>query len=335
MKKIRKTVCLVLSVLTLFSLFALGNISAGAKAKPKLSKTKITIKRGKTFTLKLKHAKASKVRWTTSKRSVAQVKNGKITAVKKGKATITAGYRGKKYKCKVTVSPRITHFGKTFTVYKNDTIKLLLKNTKGHTYKAKAWKTSNKNIVTISKDGVVSGKQVGTVTITAVNNYGDEIKGTVKVIDPFNALKEYITANGKTDSEGSKYISYSNNNYSYFITYNSASAQFEFQGEYTNADNSYDVIMYMNHKGSKTLNVISRYMSDDQKNYYTATANVNASAYNTTSPITFTLKTGNTDDNTTNEYSNLIFNDSFSGWCYMLNNRLNMGVSALGFSKYK
>lgn len=48
------------------------------------------------------------VKWTTSDKSVATVKNGKITAVKKGKAVITASVAGHKKKVKVTVkNPQI------------------------------------------------------------------------------------------------------------------------------------------------------------------------------------------------------------------------------------
>lgn len=48
------------------------------------------------------------VKWTTSDKSVATVKNGRITAVKKGKAVITASVAGHKKKVKVTVkNPQI------------------------------------------------------------------------------------------------------------------------------------------------------------------------------------------------------------------------------------
>lgn len=48
------------------------------------------------------------VKWTTSDKSVATVKNGKITAVKNGKAVITASVAGHKKKVKVTVkNPQI------------------------------------------------------------------------------------------------------------------------------------------------------------------------------------------------------------------------------------
>ncbi len=77
----------------------------GASAKKiSLSKKSATLKKGKTLKLKLKNAKASKVKWSSSKKKIATVsKKGVVKAKKKGKATITAKYKGKKYKCKITV----------------------------------------------------------------------------------------------------------------------------------------------------------------------------------------------------------------------------------------
>ena len=72
--------------------------------KIELNKTKLTLNKGKSFELKLKNAKASKIKWTSANKKIASVKKGKVTALKKGKTTITAKYKGKSYKCKVTVN---------------------------------------------------------------------------------------------------------------------------------------------------------------------------------------------------------------------------------------
>jgi len=75
-----------------------------------LNKTSTSIKKGKTLALKIKKFTPADVypktlTWSSSKKSVAKVdKNGKVTAVKKGTATITAkSWNGKTAKCKVTV----------------------------------------------------------------------------------------------------------------------------------------------------------------------------------------------------------------------------------------
>ena len=81
-------------------------VKAAAK-KISISKKSATLKVGKKLTLKLKNAKASKVKWSSSKKKVATVsKKGVVKAKKKGKATITAKYKGKKYKCKITVKAK-------------------------------------------------------------------------------------------------------------------------------------------------------------------------------------------------------------------------------------
>lgn len=80
-------------------------ITVKKKAKKKICLNKKTKKlvAGRKFKLKLKNAKAKKVKWKSSNKKVARVKKGLVIAKKKGKATITATYKGKKYKCKITV----------------------------------------------------------------------------------------------------------------------------------------------------------------------------------------------------------------------------------------
>ena len=75
------------------------------------SKIRLTDSRKKilgkgSFSLFLYNA-TSKVKWSSSKSSVAKVtSSGKVTCKKPGKATITATHDGKKYKCNITVLKR-------------------------------------------------------------------------------------------------------------------------------------------------------------------------------------------------------------------------------------
>lgn len=76
--------------------------------KVKLNKTKVTLAKGKSVTLKATLTPTNstdKLTWTTSNKKVATVTSkGKVTAVKKGTATITVKTTsGKKATCKVTV----------------------------------------------------------------------------------------------------------------------------------------------------------------------------------------------------------------------------------------
>lgn len=74
--------------------------------KIKLNKKKLIMKKKETFKLKVSHTSKKNITWKSSDSKVAKVsKNGKVTALKKGKAKITAKIKGVKGKlvCKVTV----------------------------------------------------------------------------------------------------------------------------------------------------------------------------------------------------------------------------------------
>lgn len=74
-----------------------------AQAAAALSKTRATIYNGKTLQLKVTGT-AKAVIWSSSNNKVAKVnQKGLVTALKVGKATITAKVGGKKLACKVTV----------------------------------------------------------------------------------------------------------------------------------------------------------------------------------------------------------------------------------------
>ena len=90
--------CLTI-ILSLVGAFTPGSAEA---ASVKLSKKKMTMYVYDLSKLTLNNATGT-VKWKSSKTSVATVENGIVTAKKAGKATITATYKGKKYKCKVTV----------------------------------------------------------------------------------------------------------------------------------------------------------------------------------------------------------------------------------------
>lgn len=104
MKKIVSYSKPIVGLVLIFALIlTLAPSSASAAKRVKLNKTKVTLKVGKTITLKLKNNK-KRVKWASSNKKVATVsKKGKVKAVKKGKATITAKVGKKKYKCKVIV----------------------------------------------------------------------------------------------------------------------------------------------------------------------------------------------------------------------------------------
>ena len=79
-----------------------------APRKIKLNKTAKTLKKGKTFQIKATASSGTasyQFKYSSNKKSVATVSSsGKVTAKKKGRATITVkSYNGKKATLKITV----------------------------------------------------------------------------------------------------------------------------------------------------------------------------------------------------------------------------------------
>ncbi len=118
------------------------------------------------------------VKWKTSDSSIAKVSSaGKVTALKKGTATITVyfKYKDKTYKdtIKVTVkNPSISLSKTSATVYKWNT--LALKATTAPTSVTVKWKSSNTSVAKVSSKGVVTAVKAGTATITASFTYGSK-----------------------------------------------------------------------------------------------------------------------------------------------------------------
>lgn len=106
----RKNIMMILFALVLMLL--LPGMAAEAKTKPKLAAKNKNMTAGQTYRLKLKGVSGkAKVKWKTSKKtvvSIAKKKGNTVTlkAEKKGTAVVTATYKQKKYKCKITVKAK-------------------------------------------------------------------------------------------------------------------------------------------------------------------------------------------------------------------------------------
>lgn len=102
--KRNKKILTVITILLLIVCMAVPISAAG-----KINKKKATLKVGQTLQLKVTGTKG-KVKWKSSKKSVATVSSkGRVKAKKKGSATITAKVGKKKYTCKVTVKKPSTN----------------------------------------------------------------------------------------------------------------------------------------------------------------------------------------------------------------------------------
>ena len=155
------------------------------------TKLDLGISRTATLTCTIKPANATDktISWTSSDKTIATVdENGKVTAIAKGTATITAEPKGQNpsFKiaaptCIVTVNPvpvtSIT-LNKTSLEVKVDAAPVQLQATilpADATYKNVKWTTSNKSVATVDETGKVTFKNPGkaTITVTATNGTDD------------------------------------------------------------------------------------------------------------------------------------------------------------------
>lgn len=133
-----------------------------SKRQPKISlnKTSVLLVKGQSTSLKVKKAKG-KVVWKSSKPSVVKVKNGKITALKAGKSTITVKANKQTKKCVVTVeAPKLSD--STLELEVDDEDSLTLTGCK-HSV---TWKSSNPSVVSVT-NGNLSAISAGTAVISA------------------------------------------------------------------------------------------------------------------------------------------------------------------------
>lgn len=117
--------------------------------------------------------KAAKYKSSNSK-IVKVNKNGVITAVRPGTVKITTKYKGKSCTTKVAVKKAKLSLNKK-TVELNRGQKFTLKafaNKSGISNKNIKWTSSNSNIVSVNKNGVLITKKNGTTTITCKTNIG-------------------------------------------------------------------------------------------------------------------------------------------------------------------
>lgn len=135
----KKILSLVLALMLTVLLLPVNAEAAEAKSI-KLNKSKMTIYVGAKTTLK-NTGTANKVKWSSTKPSVASVtQKGVVTAKKAGKATIVAKYGQTKVKCNITVKKNLTP--KQITKKMNSQVK----NLKNMTMKGYIKSISSKNL---------------------------------------------------------------------------------------------------------------------------------------------------------------------------------------------
>ena len=153
----------------------------------KLNATSKTVVKGKTFTLTAtvlpEDAANKSVTWTTSNKKVAVVdKNGKVTAKAGGtaiiKATTTNGITAT---CKITVASVQLNTSKiTLQKGKSTTVVKIIERTPSKD-KVQSYKSSNKKVAVVDKNGKVTAKATGKATITVTMKSGATAKFNVTV----------------------------------------------------------------------------------------------------------------------------------------------------------
>lgn len=156
-----------------------------------LNKSETTIAKDSTekLTATLSPADAeAEITWKSSNDQVATVKDGTVTAVGKGTATITAEAGGKSATCKVTVTvplKGISIKGDVNTLKKGQNTKLAVvyDPEDADNVPDVEWTSSKDSVAMVSKDGVVTAIADGTATITAkVGNLTAEYEITVQEV---------------------------------------------------------------------------------------------------------------------------------------------------------
>ncbi len=186
-----------------------------------LNKTSVNLDMSETKTAQLtatvepSTAQNKTITWSSSNKGIVTVdKNGKITAKKNGTATITAKTINNKVatsKITITTSPTSIKLNKESVTIQNGNSYTLtttvLPNTA--TNKKVTWSSSDTKIATVDKNGKVTGKKEGTVTITAKTINEKKVTCKVKVenaypfsADYINHMKKKITYYGSDTNYG-------------------------------------------------------------------------------------------------------------------------------------
>lgn len=147
---------------------------------------KLTLEKGKkrSLTYTLTPATGEKVTFKSSNPKVVRVNaKGRVTAIKAGKATITARVSSKvKATCKITVPKRPTSIRlnkSRLTLQLGKSYKLTCKCIPAGSKAKISWKSNKPKIAAVNAKGKITGKKTGTATITARSQNGK--KATCKV----------------------------------------------------------------------------------------------------------------------------------------------------------
>ena len=222
--------------------------NAEAKSVPRLNYKKVTLVQGKKKKLKVRNLRRRrKVKWYSTKKSVATVnRKGVVKAKKKGKATIVAKVGKKKYRCKIIVKKKTSKKKTTgkkvklnkkkeqllnrhdaFTLYSfsatvDNEVSILKhigvanaevieKTPKAHRSKYYKWYSSDNSILSIDvRNFTAIGKKVGTVKVYCkyLGSNGNWRKSQTVTVKVFSADELKLTYSVSLDTEKAKGAKY-------------------------------------------------------------------------------------------------------------------------------
>ena len=228
---------------------------------PKLSRTSLTLTEKNSSAIKLTGTTV-KVKYSSSNPKVARVDSkGKITAVKKGTAVITAKANTKKFNCKVTVKaaqkpkptptpvPKPSLSATTLNMNKGDVRQLQVKNYK----EILVWTSDDTSVATVDSKGKVTAVNVGTTKIQVRDKSTWRGSCTVHVTQTVKKQVEPVLTKGTksakkeiTNDKGQKeVIDVTINTYTYTFIKIPTNAEELKQYDITTADSRYKTMDFL------------------------------------------------------------------------------------------
>ena len=201
--------------------------------------------------------------WKSSNTDVAVVKNGIVTAISDGETTITATINGKDIKdtCKVIVKKLdltgIVFEDESLSISVGKTLKLTLNTLpSGADLPSLKWDVDNKDILSVSDEGVIKGINVGEAVVT-VSSMDGKYSASINII-----VTPYVSEPIEINVEGYD-LNFDENTYSYTLKIKNEKSlkitsnvkDISIKGNDKLENGSLITITVFNDDGSKTYNI--------------------------------------------------------------------------------
>lgn len=180
-RKLKTLLVIALSAALIVTAAGQAAAAGSGARKVRISRSRVSIVVGQKVRLKVTGTK-KKVRWSSSDKSVATVKAGKVKGRKKGVAFITARVKGKTLKCRVKVKPVLEVSPRTLNIRGSGTLKVTLRkyaavncfiaDSSVATGSWGSWRTLKNGSYQVTL--TITGKQKGATKVILTNSYNKE-----------------------------------------------------------------------------------------------------------------------------------------------------------------